>query len=505
MPADPHPNPDLSSRKWWAMLGIGLGVLMSTLDSSIVNISLPTLVEALNTTFATIQWVALGYLLVITSLMLSVARLGDMLGKKRLYNIGLVLFTLGSLLCGLSPGVGWLIAFRALQGTGAVMMTALGTAIITEVFPPSERGRALGIMGGIVSVGIAVGPSLGGIIIGTVGWRAVFLVNVPLGLLAAAVVFRVVPPLPPREANQRFDPLGATILLITLGSYALGMTLGQQIGFGDLRVTALLIAAATGLIAFVIAEQRVAQPMIELSLFRNVLFSVNLLMGFLVFIVIGGQFLMPFFLELVEGYPLSQVGLLMAVFPVAMGLVAPASGTLSDRFGSRVISLIGLLLIALGCILVGTLRPGVGALGFALRIAPLGIGVGMFNSPNNSAIMGAVPRQRLGVASGLIALSRTLGQTSGIPLAGAIFSALVIAKAGLPTGTDVTAAPPEALVAGLRGTFHIAAGIISLSTALAAFALWFDRRQPAQKEAAAGSHAPEVPPALSIPPRAPDR
>ena len=511
MPTDSNPHPDLSSRKWWAMLGIGLGVLMSTLDSSIVNISLPTLVEALHTTFATIQWVVLSYLLVITSLMLTVARLGDMLGKKRLYNTGLVLFTAGSLLCGLSPNVGWLIAFRALQGIGAVMMVALGSAIITEVFPASERGRALGLMGGIVSVGIAVGPSLGGIIIGTVGWRAIFLVNVPLGLLATTVVFRVVPPLPPREAGQRFDPLGAAILLVTLSSYALGMTLGQRFGFGDRVVIALLITAAIGLVSFVLVEQRVAQPMIELRLFRNVLFGVNLLMGFLVFIVIGGQFLMPFFLELVEGYSIGQVGLLMAVFPVAMGLVAPVSGALSDRFGSRVISLIGLMLIALGCILVGMLRPGVGPLGFALRIAPLGVGVGMFNSPNNSAIMGAVPRQRLGVASGLIALSRTLGQTSGIPLAGAIFSILVLAKAGLSAGADVTAAPAEALVAGLRGTFHIAAGIISLSTALAAFALWFDRRQaahtesPAQKEAASGRHAPEAPPALSAPPGAPDR
>lgn len=461
------------------MLGVGLGVLMSTLDSSIVNISLPTLVEELDTTFATIQWVVLSYLLVITSLMLSVARLGDMFGKKKLYNIGLVLFTLGSLLCGLSPGVGWLIGFRALQGTGAVMMTALGSAIITEVFPSSERGRALGIVGGIVSIGIALGPSLGGLLIGTVGWRAMFLVNVPIGLLAAAIVFKVVPPLAPGEPGQRFDIAGAAILFVMLGGYALGMTLGQDLGFHSRLVLALLTAAGVGLVAFLIVQIRSPYPMIDLSLFRNVLFGVNLLMGLLVFIVIAGQFLFPFFLQLVKGYSVQQAGLLIGVFPLMMGVVAPISGALSDRFGSRVITLIGLISIATACVLVSTLHEDVGLGGFALRLVPLGIGVGMFNSPNNSAVMGTAPRNRLGIASGLLALSRTLGQTTGLPLMGAIFSSLVLAQAGLPAGADVTAAPAAALVAGLAGTYRIAAGFIFTSTTLAAFALWFDRRRAA--------------------------
>lgn len=459
------------------MLGIGLGVFMSTLDSSIVNISLPTLVQALDTNFATVQWVVLSYLLVITTLILSVARLGDMVGKKKLYNVGLVLFTLGSLLSGLAAGVGWLIAFRALQGTGAVMMTALGTAIITEVFPARERGRALGINGAIVSVGIALGPTLGGVLIGLVGWRSVFLVNVPVGILAALIVWRVVPASAQGAPGQRFDLAGALLGFLTLGSYALGMTLGQRAGFGDALVVALLVAAGAGLVAFVLVESRVRQPMIDLSLFRNVLFGVNLLMGLLVFVLIAGFFIMPFFLELVQGYRTEQVGLLMAVFPVTMGLVAPVSGALSDRYGSRVISLIGLVTIGAGSLLVSTLHADVTPLGYVLRFAPLGVGVGMFNSPNNSAIMGAVPRERLGVASGLLALSRTLGQMTGLPLIGAVFTGLVLRTAGLAPGADVTAAPDAALVAGVRGTYQIAAAFIFVSTALAAFALWYDRRQ----------------------------
>ncbi len=472
--------------KWLAMLGIGLGVFMSTLDSSIVNISLPTLVEALDTTFATVQWVVLSYLLVITTLILSVARLGDMVGKKKLYNVGLVLFTLGSLLSGLAPGVGWLIGFRALQGTGAVMMTALGTAIITEVFPASERGRALGINGAIVSVGIALGPTLGGVLIGLVGWRSVFLVNVPVGLIAALLVWRVVPPSAPGRPGQRFDVAGALLGFVMMGSYALGMTLGQAQGFSSSLVLALLITAGVALAVFLWVETHVEQPMIDLSLFRNVLFGVNLLMGLLVFILIGGFFIMPFFLELVQGYRTEQVGLLMASFPVMMGITAPISGALSDRFGSRVISVIGLVVIGVGSLWVSTLTATSTALGFVLRYALLGAGVGMFNSPNNSAIMGAAPRQRLGVASGLLALSRTLGQMTGVPLIGAVFTGMVLSTAGLAPGAEVTAAPAGALVAGVRGTFQVAAVFILVSTALAAFALWYDRRQARAETAVSG-------------------
>ena len=198
-----HP---LAKHKWWAMLGIGMGVLMSTIDASIVNIALPTLVDELGTTLSTVEWVVLSYLLVLTASMLGVARLGDMHGKKRIYLIGLVCFTISSLLCGMAPNVHWLIAFRAIQGIGAVMNQALGSAIITEVFPRSERGRALGIIGSTVSVGISLGPTVGGLIIGLINWRAAFFINVPLGIATAIIVARMVPDLPPHGARPAFRP-----------------------------------------------------------------------------------------------------------------------------------------------------------------------------------------------------------------------------------------------------------------------------------------------------------
>lgn len=457
------------------MTGVGMGVLMGTLDAGIVNISLPTLVTTFGTDFATIQWVVLSYLLIITSLMLSVARAGDIIGKKKVYMTGLVLFTVGSLLCGLAPTVGWLIGFRALQGTGAVMLTALGTAIITEVFPVSERGRALGIMGSIVSIGIAAGPMLGGVLIGLVGWQAVFLVNVPIGIAAFFIVLRVVPALEPRNPNQRFDIPGALLIFFVLSVYALGMTLGQNRGFGDSRIIGMLIIAGVGLGIFVLVELRVKQPMLDLSMFRNILFSLNLIMGFFTFVMIGGFFIFPFFLELVQGYSTEQVGLLMAVFPVLMGVSAPFSGALSDRFGSRLISMIGLGVIVFGCFTISVLSEDTSALGFVLLLAPLGLGFGIFQSPNNSAIMGSAPLEKLGVASGLLALTRTLGQTTGLPLMGSLFTGQVLSTGLIELGTDITLAPAPALVQGVNGTFRIAAVFMLVATILAAAALVIDR------------------------------
>lgn len=459
------------------MAGVGMGVLMATLDSSIVNISLPTLVEAFQTDFATVQWVVISYLVVIASLILGAARLGDMYDKKKLYMIGMVLFTMGSLLCALSPTVTALILFRGLQGLGASLLQALGMAIITEVFPSHERGRALGIQGTIVSVGIALGPPLGGVIIGLAGWHWVFLVNLPIGAAALIIVSRFLPSLPARNPDQRFDVPGAVLMFITLGSYALGMTLGQRQGFDSAVPQTLLITAAVGLAAFVILESRVKQPMIDLSLFKNVLFDLNLLMGWLVFIVMSGAFILPFFLELVQGYPTTVVGLLMMVHPIAMGAIAPLAGGLSDRFGSRGISLIGLIVIVGGALALSTVQAGMTPLGFAARIVLFGIGMGLFASPNNSAVMGAVPRDRLGVTSGLLSLTRTLGNTTGLPLIGAIFTTQALSFAQLPPGTDVTTAGTSALVAGIQGTYRTAAVFILASTAIAVAALWLDQRR----------------------------
>ncbi len=468
-PVQSHPQAPHSSTKWWVMLGVGLGVLMFTLDTSIVNIVLPTLVQVFHTSFATIQWVVLSYLLVITALVLSAARLGDMVGKKQLYVGGLILFTFSSLLCGLAPGVIWLIGFRGLQGLGAVMISGLGAAIVTEVFPHSERGRALGIIGAVVSLGIALGPTVGGMLIEISDWRAIFLVNVPIGIFASFVVAHSVPPCAIDPIKQKFDWLGALIMTVTLVCFALGMTNGQNYGFGSTPTLALLAIATFGLIIFLQVEARMKQPMLDLHMFNNLQFSLSLLTAVLVYIVVAGViFITPFFLELVLHYPTQKVGLLLAVSPILGGIVAPFSGNLSDRFGPRIISLTGLVLMTIGCLALSTFDAQLTELGYIIRVAPFGMGIGMFQSPNNSAILGEVPPQRLGIASGLLSLSRTLGQSTGLAVMGTLFAVLTLSVA---SAADVTSAPTEALVFGFHTTFRIAALLLLAAAALVAF-LW---------------------------------
>jgi EmrB/QacA subfamily drug resistance transporter len=471
------------------MIGVNMMVFMATLDMSIVNVALPSLATQLDTDFATVQWVILSYVLVVAALLLLVSRLGDMRGKKGIFSAGLALFTLGSLLCGLAPDVEWLIAFRGFQGIGAAMSQALGIAIVTEIAPPSRRGRAIGLIGATVAMGLALGPSLGGLIIEFVGWRWIFLINVPLGVLAQWIIARHMPALPPVKTGQRFDIPGAILAALTLAAYSLGMTLGQKQGFDSGPVIAFLAAALVGLIAFIALERRTRQPMIDLAIFANPLFSLNLIMSVLVFIALAGGFIMPFFLQLAQGRSPSEVGLLMMLIPLSMGLIAPFSGALSDRFGPRGLSLLGLIILAGGCVAVGTLTLDSPWWGFALRVIPLGLGIGLFQAPNNSAIMGAVPRERLGVASGLLNYSRVFGQSTGLPLVGAIFTLFVASVTMESVRTDLNAVSPEALVAGVTGVYRVQALFILVAVALGIAAWIIDRRN---QNSTAKTHAPPL-------------
>ncbi len=464
------------SRKWLVMLSVAMGIFLGTIDGSIVNVALPTLSTALGADFATVQWVVLAYLLTIATLMTVVGRLADMYGRKRLYNSGFVVFTIGSLLCGLAQTVGQLIAARVLQGVGGALVVALGMALVTEAFPPSERGRALGIAGSIVSVGIITGPTLGGIIIENLSWHWIFFVNVPIGIVGTVLAARFLPNTRP-PGGQQFDLGGAATLFVFLLSLLLGLTVGQQQGFTSGTALGLFATAIVFLIAFIVLERSHPQPILAPELFRNRLFTVNLATGFCVFVAMGTMLLMPFYLEFVMGYGVQQVGLMLAAVPVMLGIVAPISGSLSDRFGSRPISVLGLTVVLTAFLLVSTLTTDTSVLGFVLRLAPLGIGLGLFQSPNNSAIMGTVPRERLGVASSLLATTRTLGQTVGIAVLGALWTAMVFRAAGGAVVGGATAAPIEAQAAGLRAAVLIAAGLVGVGLLIA---LWAWRQESSE-------------------------
>ena len=464
------------SRKWYVMAAVAMSIFLGTIDGSIVNIALPTLVKELNTDFATVQWVVLAYLLGISTLILSTGRLGDMIGKKPVYTTGFVIFTAGSVLCGLAPTVYWLIAFRVVQAVGASMTMALGIAIVTEAFPPSERGKALGIGGAIVSVGIVIGPTLGGLIIDALSWRWIFYVNLPIGIIGTLMAIRFVPNFKP-TGRQKFDFLGAITLFVSLLALLLALTMGQQLGFSDSRIVLLVGVWLVFMIAFILIEWHISQPMIDLRLFKNSLFSVNLVTGFITFVAIAGAIiLMPFYLENILGYEPRQVGFFLAIVPIGLGIVAPISGSMSDRFGTRPITVIGLMFLVVGYLAMSTLSSQTTIVGYILRLLPVGLGMGIFQSPNNSAIMGSAPRERLGVVSGLLAVTRTLGQTTGIAVLGALWASRIIFHYGAIPAGGATAAPVEIQVAGLQDTFLAITGLITLGLLISIWGLVQERR-----------------------------
>lgn len=474
-----HVSPAVDySRKWYVMAAVAMSIFLATIDGSIVNIALPTLVRELNTSFAMVQWVVLSYLLTLTTLMLSIGRLADIRGKKPIYVAGFVVFTVGSVLCALAPDVYWLVAFRIVQAVGGAMVLALGAAIVTEAFPQKERGKALGAIGAMVSLGVVAGPLMGGLILSSLSWHWIFLVNLPVGIVGAIIAQRFVPAIQP-PGGQRFDFAGAGTLFISLIGLLLGLTLGQEQGFTNPLSLALFAVWLTFFIVFIAIELRSNHPMIDLRLFRNRHFSINLGTGFTTFFTISGLFiLMPFYLQNILGYPVQWVGPMQASVPVLMGFTAPLAGSLSDRYGSRRISVIGLAVLLLGYLAITTLSTDTGTLHYILLLLPLGIGMGLFQSPNNSAIMGAVPRERLGIASGLLSMTRTLGQTVGIAVMGSIWAGRVASRMGYELAGGATTAPADMQVAAMRDTFFVIVVLIAVAFVVALWA-WTQERKAA--------------------------
>lgn len=461
-----HPaNPPIDySRKWFIMAAVATGIFLATIDGSIVNVALPVMQTKLATTFSLVQWVVLGYLLTVTTLMLSIGRWADMVGKKRIYSAGFIIFTLGSFLCGISPTIYLLIGARIFQASGAAMMMALGTAIVTENFPPSERGRALGISGLMVSLGIIAGPTVGGIILGSLSWHWIFYVNLPIGIIGIIMVSKFVPNRIP-GIRQKFDFFGAVWLFASVSCLLLGLTAGEENGFNSPIVYSLLLAFIIFLAAFIVTEKRAEQPMIDLNLFKDGLFSVNLVTGLMTFIGLSGTLiLMPFYLQNVLGHSPRVAGLMMSVVPLALGLTSILSGWLSDKFDTRALTATGLFLLVIGFVLVSTLSVDTTIPGYIIRFLPIGLGMGMFQTPNNSAIMSSAPKDKLGVASGLLSLTRTLGQVIGISVLGAFWTGRVLFYAGTNLSGGASSASPAAQTSGLQDTAHLI--IIGIAIAL---------------------------------------
>jgi EmrB/QacA subfamily drug resistance transporter len=445
----------------WALAGLSLSMLLSSLGTSIANVALPTLAQAFNASFQQVQWIVIAYLLAITTLIVSVGRLGDITGRRRLLLAGIVLFTVASGLCGVAPTLWLLTAARAAQGLGAAVMMALTMAFVGETVPKEKTGSAMGLLGTMSAIGTALGPSLGGVLIAGVNWRAIFLINVPIGVVAFALAYRSLPvdrQMPETERTS-FDAMGTLLLALTLAAYALAMTMGRG-SFGTLNV-ALLVSAGFGAGLFVLAETRAASPLIRLAMIRDPMLGASLAMSALVSTVMMATLVVgPFYLSYALGLDAAVVGLVLSVGPLVVALTGVPAGRIADRFGARRITILGLVGVAAGSFMLSAIPATFGIPGYIAPLVIITIGYALFQTANNTAVMTDIRSDQRGVISGMLNLSRNLGLITGASVMGAVFA--------LASATDITTANPEAIAAGMRITFAIAAIFIVIALAVAA-------------------------------------
>lgn len=436
-------------------------MLLSSLGTSIANVGLPTLAEAFHASFQQVQWIVLAYLLAVTALIVSVGRLGDLAGRRRLLLAGIALFTGASLLCGIAPSLGLLIAARAAQGLGAAVMMALTIAFVGETVPKEKTGSAMGLLGTTSAIGTALGPSLGGALIAGFGWPALFFVSVPPGLLTLFLTYRYLP------ADRRtttagrsgFDTAGTLLLAVTLTAYALAMTLGRG-SFGSLNA-ALLLAAILGLGLFALVEAKAAAPLVRPAMFRDPVLSAGFAMNALVTTVVMATLVVgPFYLSGALALDAARAGLVMSCGPVVAALMGVPGGRMVDRFGAQAMTMTGLSAMAAGAAILPMMPVTFGVAGYIVPLAAITAGYALFQAANNTAVMADVRPDQRGVVSGMLNLSRNLGLITGASVMGAVFAR----GAGV---VSIMTARPHAVAAGMRLTFTVAAVLIVASLAIA--------------------------------------
>ncbi len=481
--------------KWVILSAVGCGTFMATLDSSIVNVALPSITASLHTGLSTSRWVVIAYLFSITGLLLFFGKLADVVGRKLIFNSGYVIFTIGSVLCGMSATIEQLVLFRGLQGLGAAMLMANGPALITAAFPPTERGKALGTLAMIVSAGLVTGPILGGVLVRFLNWPSIFFVNLPFGILGTYLVYKHVPAtismtfpemkglraerMTPRQAFDRertlpftvrlqltmnrlryFDWLGVLFWMFIQFGYSMAIDRDNTLGLAGPLQRLIIFGSAGLLVLFLIWEWSVKDPILDLTLFRSKSFLASNISGVFKFFAISGvALLMPFYFQNIRGLPPHQIGLFMTLIPLTIFFVAPISGRLSDHYGSRLLSVAGMLIICLTMALLSLRVNGLTSSNpntVCLYLVLVGLGVGLFQSPNNNAIMGAVTREQLGVASALLATVRNFGLVTGAALSTNLlmyYYNIETVKWGPLSG------PSQNFVTSLRQTF-LALGLI---------------------------------------------
>jgi EmrB/QacA subfamily drug resistance transporter len=438
------------------LVALGIGTFMSALDGSVVNTILPLLGRELHATVAGVEWVMTVYLLTVSGLLLIVGRAGDLYGHKVVYMTGFAIFIAGSALCGAATTLTTLVAMRGVQAVGAAMLYANAPAILTKTFPAEQRGRALGAQATFTYLGLTAGPSLGGWLAAALGWRWVFYINIPVGLAAVILGARVIERDRPGSQRERFDFPGAALFTTGLVALLIALNQGHDLGWTSPAILALFLAALVLLASFLAIEWRSASPMLDLSLFRSRVLSAATASALLNYVcTYAVLFVMPFLLIQGRGLNTQQAGLVLTAQPIVMAIVAPLAGSLSDRIGSRILATSGMFVLALGLVLLGSLATHGSTAMLVVALAVIGAGIGLFTTPNNSALMGAAPRHRQGIASGVLASARNVGMVLGVGVAGAVFTTILSRG-----GTGATAR-------GTAMTLFVSAGIAASGAIIA--------------------------------------
>jgi EmrB/QacA subfamily drug resistance transporter len=465
-------QPDDAKKTRWTLrlilLNVCIGQTVVGLDQRAITVALPTLTDTFHTAFTTVQWVVLVYDLILIGLIITMGRLGDLFGRRRFYSIGFLIFVAASALCGISQSPGQMIFFRAIQAIGGSMIAANGRAIVSVALPREERGRALGLTSTAFHIGFLTGPSLGGFLIDTVGWRWIFYINLPIALWGAYLAWKIIPETK-AEGKVSVDIPGAILLLLTNGLFIYAIDLLPRLVWRDPMFLLTLLLSLIAMAFLLIAESKARTPILILSMFRSRLFSAGILSLFLITASLSAiNFLLPFYLQNLLGYSPSQMGWIIIADSLIIMFMAPIAGTLSDRLGSRLLCTIGCAVIVIAQFFVGSLGLQASLLRIMLPLALWGIGWALFNAPNQSATLGAVSHDKLGAAAGMIATTARTGSAIGVAMAATLFSTMLSAAGLTPAETQSPqswSSMPESVIGPFNYTIHF----INALTLLAVF------------------------------------
>lgn len=454
--------PGRTYNRWAILANVSLGTFMATLDGSIANVALPTISGEMGVPLHDVQWVLTAYLLTICATLPIMGKLSDLFGRSRVYNFGFLLFAAGSALCAISGTLPLLILSRIIQALGASCLMTNSQAIIAEIFPAGDRGKAIGIVGTMVSVGSLTGPGLGGILVDYFGWPSIFWINVPIGIIGFAAGLYILPKRTEKKAVEPFDYAGSGLFMVGMVSLLYTLSNGQEWGWSSASVLTGGIIAAAVLAVFYFWEKRTRYPMLDFSLYRNRTFAIGNVAALFSFVALFFiNVMLPFYMQGVLGFSAEKTGYVMMMNPILMAVVAPVSGWLSDKIGPNLLTTAGLGVSALAFALLNTMGAHESAWKVGLHLALFGIGGGLFQSPNNSSIMGAVPKPKLGTAGGLNALVRNIGMVTGIAVSVSLYTTRLHQLGG-------TRSEADAMLGALHTVFWTAAAVCVLALAISA-------------------------------------